>query len=50
MKKRVVCVFYKVTIEDFQIDDDGLGPLDGLNMIDINNLATYFKDLRRRVK
>lgn len=50
LKKRIVCVFYKVTVADFQGDEDGLGPLDGLNTIDINSLETYFRSLRRRVK
>ena len=50
LKKRIVCVFYKVTIADFQGDEDGLGPLDGLNTIDINSLASYFRALRKRVK
>jgi hypothetical protein len=36
-------------IADFQADEDGLGPLDGLDTIEINDLGTYFKDLRRRV-
>jgi hypothetical protein len=48
LKKRIVCVFYKVTVADFRDDEDGLGPLDGLNIVDINNLGTYFKALRRR--
>jgi hypothetical protein len=48
LRKRIVCVFYKVTVADFPDDEDGLGPLDGLNIVDINNLDTYFKDLRRR--
>lgn len=50
LKKRIVCVFYKVTIDDFLADEDGLGPLDGLNNIDINNLDSYFRALRRRAK
>jgi hypothetical protein len=50
LKKRIVCVFYKVTIADFLADEDGLGPLDGLNNIDINEMETYFKALRRRMK
>jgi TIR domain len=49
LRKRIVCVFYKVTVADFQGDEDGLGPLDGLNTIEINNLSTYFNALRRRV-
>jgi len=48
LKKRIVCIFYKVTVADFRDDEDGLGPLDGLNIVDINNLSTYFKALRRR--
>jgi hypothetical protein len=50
LKKRIVCVFYKVTIADFQGDEDGLGPLDGLNTIDINTLSIYFRALRKRAK
>lgn len=50
LKKRIVCIFYKVTVADFLADDDGLGPLDELNNIDINDLPTYFKALRRRTK
>jgi hypothetical protein len=42
-------VFYKVTIADFQSDEDGLGPLDGLNTIELNNLTAYLNALRRRV-
>ena len=48
LERRIVCVFYKVAVADFRDDEDGLGPLDGLNIVDINNLATYFKALRRR--
>jgi hypothetical protein len=47
-RKRIVCVFYKVTTADFQNDADGLGPLDGLNTVEINRLDTYFTALRRR--
>jgi hypothetical protein len=50
LKKRIVCVFYKVSVADFQADEDGLGPLDGLNTIEINKLNTYFQALRRRAK
>ena len=50
LKKRIVCIFYKVTVQDFLNDEDGLGPLDGLNNIDINTLESYFKALRRRIK
>src|SRR5215471_12611139 len=48
LKKRIVCVFYKVSVADFQADDEGLGPLDGLNIVEINGLSTYFKDLGKR--
>jgi len=50
LRKRIVCVFYKVTVADFISDEDGLGPLDELSTIDINKLDTYFKALARRVK
>jgi hypothetical protein len=50
LKKRIVCVFYKVTVADFQADEDGLGPLDGLNTIELNNLDTYLRALRRRAQ
>jgi hypothetical protein len=50
LKKRIVCIFYKVTVADFRDDEDGLGPIDGLNTIDINGLETYFNALRRRAK
>ena len=48
VRKRIVCVFYKVTVADFRGDEDELGPLDGLNTIEINRLDTYFQALRRR--
>jgi TIR domain-containing protein len=49
-RKRIVCVFYQVSVVDFRADADGLGPLDGLNIIDINALDTYFSELQRRVR
>jgi len=48
--KRIVCVFYKVTVDDFRADEDGFGPLDGLNTIEINRLGTYFSALGRRAR
>ena len=48
LKKRIVCVFYRLTTADFRGDDDGLGPLDGLNVIDINNMNPYLRALKRR--
>jgi hypothetical protein len=50
LKKRIVCVSYQVTTADFQVDEDGLGPLDDLKIIDINSMQTYLKELGRRVK
>jgi hypothetical protein len=49
LRKRIVCVFYHVRGADFRADDDGLGPLEGLSTIEINDLDFYFKDLRSRV-
>jgi hypothetical protein len=49
LRKRIVCVFYKVTIADFEPQEDGVGPLDGLSVIDLNDLSTYFQALRKRV-
>jgi hypothetical protein len=50
LRKRIVCVFYKVSAADFRADEDGLGPLDGLNIIELNDLGNYLKALRRRAK
>lgn len=47
---RIVCVFYHVQVADFRQEEGGLGPLDGLNMVDINQIDTYLKALARRVK
>ena len=47
--KRIVCVFYKVRIADFDPDDDGLGPLDGLKIIDLNGLDAYLNELETRI-
>jgi hypothetical protein len=41
-------VFYKVGVEDFK--HDGLGLLDDLNIIDINQLDTYLTELEKRTK
>lgn len=50
LKKRIVCVFYKVTADDFKQDDDGLGPLESLNIIDINRMDAYFTALAKRAR
>lgn len=47
--KRIVCVFYKVSAKDFARDEDGLAPLDDLNIIDINDLDDYFAEVAARV-
>lgn len=48
--KRIVCVFYKVSVEDFKQDNDGLGPLESINIIDIDQLDIYLAELEQRVK
>jgi hypothetical protein len=48
--KRIVCVFYKVSIADFDADEDGRGPLDDLNFVDMNALGTYFRALKKRAR
>lgn len=48
--KRIICVFYKVAAVDFRDDEDGLGPLEALNIFDINALDTYFKALKKRTR
>jgi hypothetical protein len=50
LRKRIVCVFYKATTADFDLLEDGIGPLDGLNIIDLNDLGAYFDALKKRVK
>lgn len=49
LKLRIVCVFYHVQIADFGVAEGGLGPLDGLNVVDINAIDTYLKALTKRV-
>ena len=49
LKLRIVCVFYHVQIADFGAAEGGLGPLDGLNIVDINGFDTYLKALTKRV-
>lgn len=48
--KRIVCVLCKVFITDFDADEDGRGPLEDLNFVDINALETYFKELSKRAR
>ena len=47
---RIVCVFYHLTAADFGSTEGGLGPLDGLNTVDINGLERHFNALAKRVK
>jgi hypothetical protein len=48
--KRIVCVFQNVTMRDFHEADDGLGPLSDLNIVEINELDSYFDELRLRIE
>ena len=48
--KRIVCVFYQVSIGDFDDDEDGRGPLEDLNVVDINALDTYLGASSKRVR
>jgi TIR domain len=48
--KRIVCVFYQVAMADFDGDEDGRGPLDDLNVVDINSLGTYLRALSKRAR
>lgn len=50
LDKRIVCVFYKVKTKDFAKDADGLGPLDDLNVVDINSLDAYIAAVATRVR
>jgi len=49
LRLRIVCVFYQVSTQDFTNDEDGMGPLDGLSIIDINDMSSYLDALNRRV-
>lgn len=48
--ERIVGVFHKVRAADFASDDDGLGPLSDLNIVDIDALDMYLAALKRRVR
>jgi hypothetical protein len=50
LRKRVVCVFYKVAIADFDPQEDGMGPLEHLNVIQLNEFGGYLQALRNRAK
>jgi TIR domain len=50
LRLRIVCVFYHVELADFSAADDGLGPLDGLNIVDLNSIDSYLKALSKRVR
>lgn len=45
---RIVCVLYRVTKADYDAEG-GLGPLDGLAMVDINHFDAYLRELKERV-
>ena len=46
---RIVCIFYGLTIADFDNDADGRGPLEDVSNIDINNFDSYLSQLRGRI-
>jgi hypothetical protein len=48
--KRIVCVFYQVSLRDFDDDEDGRGPLENLNVVDINEFDTYLRALSKRAR
>jgi TIR domain len=48
--KRIVAVFYKVAIDDFRNDGDSLGVLQSTNIVAINQLDSYFQELKKRVR
>ncbi|MDZ4842291.1 MAG: hypothetical protein SH859_09145 [Hyphomicrobium aestuarii] len=50
LDKRIVCVFYKVTLNELRRDGDGLGPMEDMNIVDINALDAYFVELAQRVR
>jgi len=50
LEKRIVCVFCKVSVADFEPEDDGLASLSELNIIDLNNFGAYLQALKERVK
>jgi hypothetical protein len=50
LKKRIVCVFYNVAIANFNPQEDGIGPLEQLNIVQLNDLSKYFRALRKRIK
>lgn len=47
--KRIVCVFYKVKISDFDKDGDGRAALDDMNVIELDAFGDYLRDLRNRI-
>lgn len=50
LKLRIVCVFYHVVPGDFGPSEGGLGPIDGLNTVDINSIDTYLRALTKRAR
>lgn len=50
LRIRIVCVLYKVSVSDFDGDEDGRGPLDDLNFVDINSLDAYLRALTKRAR
>jgi hypothetical protein len=50
LRKRIVCVFYQISMKDFDDDEDGRGALEDLNVVDINAFDTYLRALSKRVR
>ena len=48
--KRIVCVFYRVKLKDFDKAGEGRGVFDEMNIVDINDLPSYFVELEARIR
>jgi hypothetical protein len=49
LSKRIVCILYRVKLTDFDKDEGGRGLMNSMNVIEINRLADYFTELKKRV-
>ena len=47
---RIVCIFYHVSLSDFDADEDGRGPLSDLDVIDLNVVGNYISQVKDRVE
>jgi hypothetical protein len=48
LSKWIVCVLYRVKLKDFDKDEGGRGLVNSMNVIEINRLGDYFKELKTR--